>query len=804
MKRGKSKFAGLAFLALVILAVGAGAMYHLLVRSLPATTTELNANGIAGDVEIFRDGAGVPHIMAGSEDDMYFAAGFVHAQDRLWQMDLFRRLGRGRLSEILGSKALTADRLMRTLSIGRTADTLLVKVSAETRRILAAYTRGVNHCISNGRGKYPLEFDLLQYDPEPWSMQDCLIIERLLGWELTLSWWIDLTLGDLAQALGEEKAREVIPLTDPHCPAILPVIEGRIGAADSFRDAVAELRTLTDRRGSAIGSNCWAVSGEKSATGLPLLANDTHLPHMQPGQWYIMHMQCPTMNAAGVSIPGAPGIVIGHNDHLAWGMTNAMADNADFVMERVSFRDSTWEYQGSVRRLGVRVDSILVRDSAAVEHIVYSTAHGPLVNGAHPARPAAATTAHEIPIAIRWTGFDESDEILAVARMNRAQSWPEFKEALRTYGLPAQNITCVGKSGFIGYILAGRIPLRPAAAAVFPSEGWTPAAEWRGYVPFEQMPYSFSEPGSRLAHANNPVSHELRFYLSGIWESDARIKRILELLDEPRAFDTRDFRLMQLDEVSHSAPMVRDAFVRALQRMPDRSLELTRVMNLLAQWDSRMTENSVAASIFNAAFTHLLRAALEDEMGADRYKRYVQISNVPVRAMERLLADTATTWFDDVRTPQIETKEDILRKAVLLGMLDLTRRRGTSMQDWKWGAVHTLTFRHPLGETAPLEALLNVGPLPAAGNNSTLNNGDYLYAEPYECVVGAAMRLIVDVSSMDTCEIVLPTGQSGQPLSPHYSDQTVLWQNGAYHQLVSDAEAIRKSGWERLLLKRIP
>jgi penicillin G amidase len=792
---------GISITALVLLLVAAGSIWYLLRKSLPKTEGTLTVPGIGAAVDVYRDDAGIPHILASNEADAYFAAGFVHAQDRLWQMDLGRRYGQGRLAEILGPAAVQTDVLMRTIGIARIADTLLRTVSPETRAVLDAYARGVNACIARSGGRLPVEFDLLQYKPEPWTARDCLIVTRLMGWELALSWWVDLTLGDLVQTLGETKAREVFPYSAEDGPVVTrPPAPYAVGGARDFQQAFLSGRALFGGNGSAIGSNCWTVTRSRSATGLPVLANDPHLLLMQPARWYAMHLSCPTMNVAGFSIPGAPGIVIGHNDDIAWGMTNIMADDADFAVERINLADSLYEYRGAMRRMTVELDSIVVKDSAVVTITRYSTHHGPLIDRVHPASRKRTARWPETGIALQWTGYSSSDEGLAVYRLNHARNWNDFTQALATFCVPGQNVTYADRDGNIGYQAAVRLPVRPELTATLPASGSDGAADWRGFVPYEQLPRMFNPPGDLVATANNRIARDLPYHVSNLWESDARITRILEMLGEQPVFRASDFRYMQMDVRSTYTASIRDAIVSALLRMPNRTVELTRVMNLLSQWNLRMPASSVPAAIVNVAFVHLLRETFADEMGPELYGQYLTLSNIPIRALPKLMADTATAWFDNVHTPVVETKDDILRKSVMLALLDLSRRFGSDMDTWQWGSLHTLTFRHPLGELRPLDRLLNIGPLRLGGNVTTVNNGEYSLKEPFDAVVGPSMRMIVDLASRDTCSIVLPTGQSGQPLSPHYADQAVLWHSGGYVQLISNPATVRASAWKHLVL----
>jgi penicillin G amidase len=798
--------------SLAVLAVVAGwAVWHVLTSSLPDTEGELTVEGLHAPVDIRRDQAGVPHILATNDADMYFAAGFVHAQDRLWQMDLMRRYGQGRLSEIFGSRAITTDRLMRTIGIARIADSLYRRISPLSRQALDAYARGVNAGINEARGRFPLEFDLLQYRPESWTPQHSLIILRLMGWELALSWWVDLTLADLVATLGEEKARTVFPVDDtrgkpfvtaPPAIGAMPAIDTR--ALRGLQQSLADTRALLAMHGSAIGSNAWAVTGSRSTSGAPVLANDPHLMHAQPARWYAMHMATPDVNVAGVSLPGVPGIVIGHTDSTAWGLTALMADDVDFAVERISLRDSTWELRGTRRPLIVRTDSIFVRDSIPVLYTWYETGNGVVIDDVHPAwvrRPVERIRTSAM--SMRWTGAAFSDEILTIYRLNRSRTVDDMVAALATHGVPAQNVVVADRSGRIGTVAAGLIPLRSVAAAELPAAGWDGSAGWSGFVAFEKLPRVLAPPGEVVATANNRIAHTLPTHISSLWESDARIDRITQIIAEQRQFGAPDMRLMQMDMQSTWAAPVRDALVRALVQMPGRSIELTRAMNLLAQWDLRMTPSSGAAAVFNASLQHLVVETFRDEMGGTLFRNWSFIANIPTRTLPRMLADTSRgslAWFDNVRTAGVETRDDILRKSVMLGLLDLTRRLGTDMGAWTWGALHTVTFRHPLGELPAIGRLLNVGPLAIGGASTTINNGEFRFGESYDAVVGPSMRLIVDLAAPDTSLLVLPTGQSGQPLSRHYADQAALWQNGAYHKLVSNVAAVRAAPWETLRL----
>lgn len=779
------------------------ALYYILSKSLPQTKGKLKVEGITASVEVVRDEIGIPHIVAQNEYDLYFASGFVTAQDRLWQMDLTRRYGEGRLSEIFGSRTVPVDKFMRTIGFKKIAASLYHSVSQQTRNILDAYTKGVNACIADMNNQYPVEFDILRYSPEPWQPEDCLLVTRLMGWELSFSWWVDLTLGDLIQTFGEQKASEIFPTDDPDSPTILSAcLRYSTNATRNFCMDYLTAHEFLQMKGSAIGSNSWVVTRQKSMTGLPILANDPHLILMQPSRLYLMHLSSPGTNVAGATIPGSPGIIIGHNDSIAWGLTNVMADDVDFYIERLSNHDSTYEYNGKILSVMRRVDSIFVKDTMAIPFMIRSTHHGPIISRNYLPDDILQREPRSDAISLRWTGFETTDETLAMYKVNHSSSFKEFHEALQTFGLPAQNFIYADHSGNIGYVCAGLFPLRSVQSAILPSAGWQSTNEWQGFISFEKLPQVYNPPENFIATANNKPTGRFPYYLSNLWMGDSRIKRINEMLKEQNIFAYNDFRLMQMDLQSPYVREITLSFVDALRRDSTRSTELTKVLNYLSQWDYRMYSSSVAAAIYSVAYQHLLEETFKDEMGETLFKQYVYLSNIPIRVIPKLLkADTSSTWFDDVHTPQIESCDDIVRRSIQLAYYDLKEKFGTNMNAWTWGKLHQVTFKHPIGEISPFDRLFNVGPFEVGGDNTTLNISEHSFISPYSVIVGPAMRMIVNLASLDTCSVILSTGQSGQPLSKFYSNQTVFWLNGAYHPFITNVGTIRRMEWDQLTLQ---
>ncbi len=787
---------------LALLCAGAAALiYYLLVKSLPETEGELSMPGVSAEVEIIRDEMGVPHIMALNEYDAYYSMGFVHAQDRLWQMDATRRYGQGRLSELFGTVTLPFDKMMHTLDIAGLADSLYAHCSPQTRNILEAYSRGVNDCIGHMKNRYPIEFDALNYTPEPWKPQHSLLIARLMAWEMALSWWSDLTFAEIIARMGAAKGIEIIPDGKKYLDAQQLYRDSALFAdAKVFRETYQNLPLLLKQAGITAGSNSWAVTGAKAVRGKPVFANDPHLRQSQPVRWYIVHVVSPGMNISGATIPGAPGVIIGSNGSIAWGITNAMIDDIDVSYERLRLRDSTYQSEDGFRKLAMRTDSIFVRDTAGVEVKIYRAGKRPVVTLAPGVLEPLSREETAPAISIRWTGYEYSDEILALFHLNRARNWGEFRNAVSHFGAPCQRFMYADTSGVIGVQDAGFVPLRSARNAILPSAGWNPGNAWDGIADFSSLPFVVAPETQYLAAANTHPVVRPGFFLSNIYEDSSRYTRINQLLREQPSFTSNDFRLMQMDYTSPYAAAIRDEYLQALSSDPGRRLETTWAMNVLAGWDLRMSPSSVAAALFNAAYQELLKETFEDELGEALYTRYVLLSNVPTRVIASMLKDTSATWFDNRNTAVVETKTDILRKSFTQGMRTLQTRLGSSMNEWKWGAIHTVEFGHPFGAVKPFDKVFNAGPYSVGGNNSTINNSEYSFALPFNVSVTASMRFIADMASPDTCSIVLTTGQSGQPISDHYSDQAGLWQNGAYHTLLRNPETIRNKNWRTLRL----
>ena len=771
---------------------------YQLTKSFPQTTGEIALPHIAAQTDIFRDEYGVPRITAQSDHDALFAMGFVHAQDRLWQMDLQRRAAAGRLSEIFGSVTLPFDRMFRIVGLHAIAVEIERHLSEQTRSDLQAYCQGVNAWREKTTGKLPIEFDLLRYDPEPWAPVDCILVGRLLAWELNLSWWTDITYGALAARLGQDTIAQILP---PYPQAIAPQVPAvewhrYAGVMRDYLTTSQEYLAFFGRSLPTGGSNAWAIGPGRSKTGAVILANDTHLHLMQPPQWYEVGVASPRFTVHGMSIPGVPGIVAGRNDSIAWGVTNLMADDADFFIERVNDADGTYWYDNEWHPLSIREEEITVRGDTAVVLHVRSTGSGPIVTDIH-------TVLNQVTppfvASMRWTGAYVDDQVGAFLRINRAHNWAEFVDGLRIFSIPGQNFVYGDARGNIGYYAAARLPIRSSGRGLLPRPGWEPDATWTGFIPFDQLPHLFNPPAGYVASANNrTVDETYPYYIGDLWEPPARIQRMRAALGNTDAtVSIQDCRDLQNDTYS---PLARELSPYLLSAFADSVMSDDRgatVREYLTNWDFRFNTNDIATSIYQDFLLHLIRNIYLDEMGEESFHDFCMLVNVPIRVTTRLLNEGTSFWFDDVRTPHTETRDDILRRSARDAVSDLAARAGEDPRLWRWGNLHTVTLSHPFGLQPPMDRIFNIGPFPVPGGSTAMMSGEYSFTAPFAVTVGASYRQIFSFADVEAHLAVLPSGESGQVYSPHYDDQTKLWLHGAYRNVLRSPG---RQEWDRLRL----
>jgi penicillin G amidase len=796
--------AGLATASAAAAAIGLAGRY-LLRRPLPQDAGAIKLAGIYEPVEIIRDPWGVPHIYARNEADLFLAQGYVHAQDRLFQMDTGRRVGAGRLAEIVGPAGLASDRAARIFGWHRAAEAQVAGILDDDRTATAAraYAAGVNAFMAAGR--LPLEFSLLAYRPEPWQPYDSAAWGAVLAWGLSANWESELLRARLVELLGAERAADFLPNFPAGYPTIVPgaTVGARIaeGLARAYEEMLQNLPLGAIPATPGAGSNNWVVAGEHTATGRPILANDPHLPPLFPTIWYENHLVGGDYQVTGFTSPGVPGVIIGHNDHIAWGITNAFPDIQDLYVERLHEEDPLlYEFEGQWRRAEERSEQIYVRGwrKPHTERVRY-THHGPIISNLAPGASQQ--------LSLRWAAHDANNHLRALLGICRAHDWPSFRQAATDWAFPSQNVVYADVAGNIGYLMPGRVPQRARGHGVLPAPGWTGDYEWTGYIPAEELPHSFNPEAGMVVTANNHVvADDYPYFLCGEWLPPYRAQRILELLQEHRPLDRADMERIQQDTVS--LPMRR--FVRlALPHLAEEQPDMLRgAVTLLANWDGNMHVESSAASIAFAWFAAFLEACLTQALGpevtAALLARY-DLDNMAPSPFHELSHEVALCWLEGGAPTWAGAITSLLQPALETALAALARHYGPRPEAWRWGRMHVVHIHSHLARIPLLGRLWRPVTLPLGGDGYTVNQADTTPRFPPEPVhVIASCRMIVDVGAWDESVSALPGGQSGHPASDHYQDSIDDWSEGRYHPMLFSRDAVDRAAKSHLLLQPRP
>ncbi|MGD1995993.1 MAG: penicillin acylase family protein [Anaerolineae bacterium] len=778
--------------------IGFGCGFFAVRRPWPQTDGAIQVEGLQAEVTIIRDSWGIPHIYASNPHDLFLAQGYVHAQDRYWQMEFWRRIGSGRLSEVLGESALDSDRFIRTLGWHRTAVQELEQLDDETRAALEAYAEGVNTYVSSHRGRLGLEFTILgltgvKFEPEPWTPLNTFTWAKVMAWDLGGNMSDELLRAHLAARLGTPVIDTLVPPYPEDYPIIVP--HPLTGAS---LDAVpqAAFETHAFGMGDDLGSNNWSIAGSRTETGMPILANDPHLGIQMPSIWYEIGLHCDPVgpdcpyNVVGASFASAPGVIIGHNDHIAWGVTNLGPDVQDLFIERVNPENpNQYEYQGEW------LDMEVVREEIAVageeEPVVVNariTRHGPIINDVVGGTEEEWSFGWQ-PLALSWTGLQPGALLRSVLLLNQATNWDQFRDALSYWNVPSQNFVYADADGNIGYQAPGRIPIRASGDGSMPVPGWTGEYEWVDTIPFDELPRAFNPPEGYIVTANNAVvGPNYPHFLSMDWAPGFRAQRIVELIEADASLSLEDLQTVQGDSRSVYA----EAIVRYLQPLSSDEPRLAEALDLLRQWNGQAGRESSEAALFEVFHLHLIDLTFGDEMGEQLLRRSRGTSRP---ALVNLLADPSSPWFDDITTPEVEARDEILLEALDQAVDELTETLGKDVTRWRWGDLHTATFENQsLGQSGigPIEAIFNRGSFPVDGSIATVNNTGYSLNDPYGVVTVPSYRQIVDLGDLTRSVSMHTTGQSGHPYHRHYDDMIDPWRNIEYHPMLwqrSDVEA---------------
>ena len=803
--------------SILILVIVAGFIFYRMLRSsLPEYSGEIESNKISNEIKIYRDSLAIPYIEAANQKDAAFALGYIHAQERIFTMDLARRAAEGRLSKIFGKETVPFDQMFRTVGIKRTCENIEFKMNPASLKILQAYADGVNLYLKDKKGQYPVEFDILGYQPEDWTPLNSLEIIRMMGWELNISWWVDFSFTELVQKLGADKVSEILPEYPGNGPTIIPSdIKSYPKITSNFIDTDKRFREFMGWSGTHIGSNNWVVDGKKSVSGKPIIANDTHLGYRAPGTWFTAVIQEGNWNVSGFTLPGVPGVVIGKNSDISWAVTNIMNDDADFYLEKLDSTKTKYFYDDEWRKLNIIEDTIFVKNNKPVPFKIYSTGHGPIISDVHPFSFLYENHSHTPALSMKWMGNDFSDEFTAILGVDNATNWSEFKESLKDFAVPGQNFVYADKDGNIGYVFGSKLPIRNSNDASFVLDGTTDKYDWKGYIPQDQIPTLFNPAQNFIASANNKTLKNFKYYITNLWEPTSRIDRIDQLLTSKQEQSVADFQKYQMDFVSPYAKEITKYILDAFKDVKVINNNLNLSLELFKSWNYEMDQYSQVPAIYATFLKYLLKNIYEDEMGKDLYNEFVFVANIPYRSLERVLGNPDCSWFDNINTPQKETENDIIRKSLSDALTELEEKYGKDLAEWQWGDMHKVIFRHTFsGYSGFLDKFINIGPFGIGGDGTTIFNTEYPLYESIEKYprfrhsefqnnLGPAMRYIYDFSKPDEFYMILTTGESGNVMSDHYRDMSQMWLRGGYVKVRTDETSFNRGDKELLKIVKV-
>ncbi len=822
-------------------------------KAHPKTGGTIKVEGLTAAVEIYRDKEGIPHIYAGTEEDLFFAQGFVHAQDRFWQMEFWRRIGSGRLAELFGENVLGTDIYLRTVGFERIAAREYEMLDRDSRRILDAYAEGVNAYIQGRKpSKLGLEFSILklngvEFEIEPWTPVNTLTWAKVMSQDLDSNMGEELENVEMIRAVGPVMAGDFeAPYRDDEMPYIISdeelavaglIREGPVSYSLT-EDLVSNLFQIdTHLAGDldlnkglvfgsfrSVGSNNWVISGKLTSTGMPLLANDPHLGITMPSIWYEIGLHCAGeedkaggnrdcgIDVRGFSFPGSPGVIIGHNSSIAWGLTALGPDVQDLYIERINPENpNQYEVNGRWLDMDLIPEEIKIHDEdEPYRFLVRKTRHGPIVTdhgfmldysdfGITPQKAFPENLVFTA-MSLRWTALEPTTLFKAVIMLNRARNFEEFRMALSYWDTPSHNVIYADIDGNIGYQMPGLIPIRSKGDGNSPVPGWTDDYEWIGYIPFDELPYVYNPPKGYIVTANNPVvSDKYPHLIAKEFSQGYRARRITDLIKaDVDGISIEDIKRMQADSLNLSAIEVLPYLENI--SFEDEGIEAAR--DFLLEWDFRMDKDSPRAALYAYFWQKLIEKTFRDQLIE---KLWPPGGSRLMTMFYQILREPRNRWWDDVTTPElIETRDEILTSAFERAYELCVEDLGGKPEEWKWGDVHLAAFRNEtLGESGigPIEAIFNRGPVGVDGGVGQVNPNNWRYDEPFEVKHIASMRMIVDLGDFSNSQMMHTTGQSGHPGHRHYDDFIERWQNIRYHPALWDRSEVEKSSKKRLVLK---
>ncbi len=784
-------------LVLIILAIAGG--FGFLYTSLPTINGEIAVDGLQDEVQVIRSRRGIPIIKAKTAEDAYFALGFTHAQDRLWQMDIQRRIGAGRLSEIVGEATVDADKFMRTIGIYEKAKMDYERI--EIKQAFESYADGVNAYIQTHEGALSPEFYILNYKPDPWHPVDSVVWGRMMGLQLSSNFFGELKRLALSKTLTPEQIADLFQPYPKDAPVSIsfsteekieetpetPDNKETEGLPPKKEETANKLMDLVSSMFPAPGaSNAWVIGPEKTINGKTLLAADPHLSFSLPNMWYLARLEAPGLTVSGATVPGVPFVIMGHNNHVGWGFTTSYVDTQDLFLEQVNPNNKNQYFvPDGFEDFKTRNELIPVKGGEPVRFTVRETRHGPVISDIFE-ETREHINDNEV-IAFRATTLlEENRTAEALQTMNWAnQSIIDFIESLRLFDTPTQNITFADVKGNIGMISIGKIPIRENSDGFNIQEGWTKENAWTGFIPFEDLPRSLNPDSSILINANNKIIDDAYpFFLSQDYQPPYRMQRIKTLLDTPRKWSSIDMNILQTDV---SSLMALDLLSLMLPEIEKGQLNPTELMSytMLEEWLGNMNHENPQPLIFMTWLKEFSDALYADELGElyEKEKRFRPL-------FYKHALQNKPEWCDNILTENKETCRDILKTSFVFAIKQLYEKYGNNAREWRWGDEHKATLNHMIYSRIPvLNKFLNVS-APSSGGPQTVNRADIDLSNeqaPFNNVHGAGFRMILDFESLDDSAYVINGGQSGNLMSTHYRNFMTPWLSETYIRINENA-----------------
>ncbi|MDE2184456.1 MAG: penicillin acylase family protein [Alphaproteobacteria bacterium] len=776
-----AKVTGYSVAVVALLIAGAVTWYR---ASLPSYDGAVAVGGISAPLQIYRDKHAIPHVIARSYTDALFGLGYAEAQDRLWQMMFLRRVMQGRLAESIGPQGVQTDEFIRTLGLYHLAEQSVRHLRPDTRRSLEAYAAGINAYLKHRKGPLPIEFALLNVSPEPWRPADSIATFKYMQLSLSENMYEEIERARLAGHISRRQIEELYPPYPGDADNPLP---GYISLFAKAKTAGFEVPETT-------ASNNWVVSGSRSVTGAPLLANDPHLPLTIPSIWYLAHISYPGQDVVGAALPGVPGIMLGQNRRTAWGATNAGPDTQDIYIEKLSPGDpGSYLTPTGTARFQSHSETIKVRFGSPRIITIRSTRHGPVLPSSWPRTNGLLPAGYVLALA--WTALVPDDTtIQANMDISAVKDSDETASAVRDFISPMQNLVHADADGHIGLMLASRVPIRDEqndSLGLVPEEGWESRYDWRGYIPVDQLPSMVDPATGQIATANNKtVPENYPYTLTREWADPFRFSRISELLSATPKHSIESFKAIQLDIHDRYAEELVPLLLKAA---PWPTPKARSAASMLSHWDFNMDANRPEPLIYEAWQRALVRRLISDELGSSFRAHWTHNAVFTLRILRN--TEGEGRWCDDIRTVAVETCATEIRLALVDALTELGNDYGSDMARWRWGRAHHAIFAHQPFDQIPLLKDIFDREVETSGGAFTIRRGDFRYSDerPYAATHGSGYRAIYDLAHPDNSIFVITTGESGNVFSHYYTDMIALWAGGEYVRIPTDRGEINKA-----------